>query len=498
MRLKLLLLFLILLSGTILSGFGQSKPRLWHVADISGQNLFSVWADTVNSVDKNLYSFRLGDEGYLIKDTPLGLLARRKNMSWAAVLPGIVQQKSGGKAFKLIHSNTLIPVSSLDFDEIRLFQNSILVKVVNKPQWIWQPGKSEEIWADSISTLGEKLLLWTSKGLVFVNKELNVNFIAINNKQRNFSPGMAYFLSDSLWNSVNGQYRSFKLRPNSYWWNDTTYLDSSNRITNLQSPNISFKKLGDSVFVFSSGFLKYKERKTWFVRTASGKKIKTGPILDFNMINDTLLSVKTKKGLKLIAASGFNSDVNKTIGWLGFFQEGLLLAKAGKRYGFIDLHGLIRIACRYDTILPFVEGLSAARIGSQWGFLDRNERIAIQPHFERVSTFRNGHASVFRESKWALINRQGEAVLPFDYDKIEPEIGSGWKIVRQGWTGWANSNGNIVIQPKYFNSIEAQAGCHKVVRDGRFGLIDSSGKKILPLEFQQISIDSTQGLILYY
>lgn len=412
-------------------------------------------------------------------------------------MPGFYLQEDES-GISLMETKTGKRVSQRRFERIIKSESGLLAKEKQKPFWIWRPGQPEELEVDSFSENTRNQLLWTSKGMVIVDKNQRTNFVSLPPSNRKFSPGFDYLLTDSQWICLDKRQPDFFHFPGGIWWNDTAYLDTLKKLVFLQTPTQVRKKIADSVSIASNQFLILKQKKSWFVLTSIGKKIKTQKPTGWKILNDSLLAIKTSKNWQIVTLAGNQAEVNKTISELHNFQDGLVLAKAGRRFGFIDLHGFIRIACRYDTILPFFNGRAAFRLENQWGCLDKNEKIIIQPHFEEITGFRNGIAAARRDKKWGIINTVGEIILPFEYDSISPERLSGWKIQRKGWKGWADLEGKIRIQPKYFNSIEVSGSWHKVIRESRLGLINPTGTTILSTDYQYITFHKTQGLILYY
>lgn len=55
--------------------------------------------------------------------------------------------------------------------------------------------------------------------------------------------------------------------------------------------------------------------------------------------------------------------------------------KVGKRWGFIDSLGRMRIAYRYTAVQPFQNGYGAVRVGEKWCLVDKREKFRIQPHY---------------------------------------------------------------------------------------------------------------------
>lgn len=466
------------------------------MADTTGKLKFSVFADSLRFLGKGYFALSLGKQEILFFQEPFQV---KIISSEARFLPGFkdcFKEVLPGGNFRLIELVNRTPVNNQLFDSLWIENGQVLVRIFANRKWIFQPGTPEEIQVDSVSKMNGLMSLWTKTGVIFLYPS-GQRFIALPANSRGFSPGFQYVLSDTNWVPIHGKGKSFSFRPQGFWWNDSTYLDQENNQVFLQSPAVPRKKIANSIHYCSPRFLLIKTKKKWQALTASGMKINIQTPISCRMIHDSLLAIKSTLGWNLVFPNGEQSMLNKTITEPGYFQEGLLLAKAGKRYGFVDLQGFIRIACRYDSIMPFSEGMAALSLGGQWGFLDKSERLVIQPHFEEVTPFRFGLAAAKREGFWGLINKNGEEILPFQYDKLSPEAQGGWTIRKSGWTGFANSNGKIVFQPRYFNSIEASSLWHIVVRNQKFGIINPYGQIIIPVDCHSIKFEPTQNLIIY-
>lgn len=466
------------------------------MADTSGNLKFSVFADSLRYLGKEYYALSLGKQEFLFLQEPFQVKKIQEEIRLMPGINGLIKEVQPDGNFRLLNLVKLTPIKNQLFDSLWIENDMVLVRIPASRKWIFQPGTSEEIQVDSVSKNNGLMSLWTKTGVIFLYPH-GQQFVALPASSRVFSPGFQYLLSDTNWIPVQRSGRPFSYKQQGYWWNDSSYLDVENLEVFFQSPSIPRKKIADSIHVCNHRFLLLKIRKKWEVLTAAGVKIKIQTPLACRMIHDSLLAINTKGGWRLVFPNGEQNEINKTISEPVNFQEGLLLAKAGKRFGFIDLQGFIRIACRYDSILPFSEGLAALSLGGQWGFLDKSERLVIQPHFEEVTPFRFGLAAAKRDGLWGLINKNGEEVLPFQYDGLSPETQGGWRIRKSGWTGFANSNGKIVFQPRYFNSIEASRHWHIVVRNQKFGLINPNGQIIVPVDCHSITFESSQNLIIY-
>src|SRR5277367_2697318 len=53
------------------------------------------------------------------------------------------------------------------------------------------------------------------------------------------------------------------------------------------------------------------------------------------------------------------------------FSEGLGRISINGKWGFIDEHGRVVIAPRFDNLWSFSDGMAPALVGRKWGFINR-------------------------------------------------------------------------------------------------------------------------------
>ena len=469
---------------------------MWYAADSTGHALFSVWADSLYALDKDLFCCRSKGSYVVFRNEPFNPLASG-NTRWLPGIPGMVLQQRGSLYFPT-HSGSLKSMPGFVFDSVFVWNQNLLGRYRHNRQWVYNPGSEKELLADSIQLFRNRLVLFQYKGLVCIDAGGTPRFISNTGARRSLNPFLTYTLADSLWQPVDASGRSFFHTPNETWWNDTSLIDTTGRLVMLQSPGTQARKIADSAAIINQNFIIQKSGKGNALRLSMGKVLKLVGFKNYRLLTDSLLAVEVKGGWFLISALGQKVAVNKTITDIGQWKEGMIMAKAGRRYGFIDASGFIRIACRYDSLVSFSDGLAAARIQGQWGFLNKSEQLVVQPHFSQIAAPNYGLFPVALQHKWGLMANNGTLVLPCQYDSISPGRFVAWRIVRNKWMGMADRTGKVVLQTKYFHSIEPSTGWIQVQREGKSGLFSSDGKSVLPLETQTIIIDKVNSYLFHF
>lgn len=480
---KTLLASLIWMS-VIVCSFGQTKQ--WEVSDLKGVRKFSVAADTVYALFENLFCIRRGPESFVVEGDLFNLVIRSRNEQYRPLTNSFFMADNGKVSRLFSRKNGHLPLPHI-FKSITLWNGCILGKT--DVRCMFNPTEPDEMVADSFRIETHRLLLFREDGILEVDSSLHTRFFPLRSPNPDLNLFSSYVRKDSLWKPVNGSGFDFVIRPGSFWWNDTLLLDSANKNVYWQSPHISRTQIADSISLISNRFSFIRKKKAFFILTPSGKRLKVSSVKKVQNLRDSVCAVQTKSRWVLISETGNRYPVSKTISELGAVEEGMVMARAGKRYGYIDLMGFIRISCRYDSLLPFHSGISAARLGSVWGFLDRDEKLKIQPHYQKAGSFYRNLAPVKKEEKWGLLNRQGDFVQPCVFDSIQAGLFPGWKTVKGNWTGWLNNEGKILLANRYTDIIEPCSGFLQVLRDGKTGLFSSEGTSVLPIQYVRIYPD---------
>lgn len=87
--------------------------------------------------------------------------------------------------------------------------------------------------------------------------------------------------------------------------------------------------------------------------------------------------------------------------------------------GLIDGDCDFALPCLYEDVGHFGEGLVPAKHGGKWGFVELSGKWAVNPGFDGAREFKNGHAPVCMGGKWGFIGKDGKPSTPFAYEDVK-------------------------------------------------------------------------------
>lgn len=169
-----------------------------------------------------------------------------------------------------------------------------------------------------------------------------------------------------------------------------------------------------------------------------------------NQNNDkSVVAKKSNKGLiitiiislvVLIAAGGvvscFCMSGCKTVakeeqvnGSNNLFSEGLIPAKSGDKWGYIDKTGEYVIEPKFEEASAFSEGLAKVKINGKYSYVDKNGKLAVSTMFFDADDFSNGLAAVRKDFYWNYIDKKGNVVIEGEYLRATPFSDDGYAVV---------------------------------------------------------------------
>lgn len=176
-----------------------------------------------------------------------------------------------------------------------------------------------------------------------------------------------------------------------------------------------------------------------------------------------------------------------------FDENGLVRAKSGGKWGFIDKNGKFVINPQFDSVSNFVDGLACVVANELYGYIDTTGAYVINPQFDNAEDFYNDLAVVCTGGKYGYIDRTGNYVInpQFDWagsffdDVARVEVGEKY--------GFINKSGAYVINPQ-FDSVDYFSNGLAAVKSGdRWGYIDITGKVIIGYQFVEAYSMSDDG-----
>jgi WG containing repeat len=205
------------------------------------------------------------------------------------------------------------------------------------------------------------------------------------------------------------------------------------------------------------------------------------------------------------AAGGRAATLPAAIAQARPFSEGLAAVArrgaSGERWGFVDVHGAIVIAPRFDAVGDFAEGLAAVVAGGRLGYVDKTGAVVVPPQFlaDAVSdaAFSGGLAGVANlRSQRGYIDRHGRPVIPFQYAFAAPFAGDRARVTvaaAGGATlfGYVDRSGRWAVRPRFAQARDFAEGLAAVVDGDHAAFIDPDGRAAVTLEAQDRSACTT-------
>ena len=184
----------------------------------------------------------------------------------------------------------------------------------------------------------------------------------------------------------------------------------------------------------------------------------------------------------------------------GEFNRGLAKVVRQNKAGFLGSDGAMAIPFNFDDKygLSFSigeQGLIPAKIGKEYGYIDRTGKTVIPPKFSAAGSFSEGFARIaYRnesgKEQRAVIDQSGQIVFQLSYRKTGTGIHSGLiSFQENGKWGFLDKAGNIAIPPTFpgggsgtyfgpdFSEGLADVGPAK---EYLRGYIDANGRYVIP------------------
>lgn len=163
------------------------------------------------------------------------------------------------------------------------------------------------------------------------------------------------------------------------------------------------------------------------------------------------------------------------------FSEGVAaVMHADGRWSLISKTGKAVSNNQYDDLGVASEGLIPARTGRLYGYINKKGTLAIPARYTRVNAFAGGFATVEQDGNWQIISSTGqvvvkdlkaEAAMAFGSEGLAP-------VMRAGRWGFVNRSGETVIAPAYMLTSGFHGGLALVGdAQGRQFYIDATGKE---------------------
>jgi len=471
------------------------------VVDNKHSILFSTQYDELNFANENLYIFKkdereglLNEKGNVVLENKFNVIQNFKN--------GLSIVKSNNK-YGVINQKLqqLLPTT---YEKIEIDSLNGIIKALTNKTWVVfnRLGKPinnikyEDVKVQPYAMMFVKQdKLWfllNSDGKVvgpnWFNKVSDItNFHAVVNYKN------GYGLIDTKGNWViEPVFDSLKIISTHLV---VAYSKGINNIINIFNKNIQFAV--EKFELIHSNYLIITIGGKKGLINYRGKEI-VQPGYDFisDFSKDSIITILKDKKYGLIDLKGnFILKTIATCDEMGIMQEERVPIKIKNKYGFFDKEGGLRIANRYESVLPFSNGLAAFLLKGKWGFINKAEEIIIQPQYDKIENFKNEIAIVQKNNKWGILNKNGLEILKPQFDNIYPLPNGKYISESAGKKGLIGSNGKEII-PIGYDILQQLNSCDFLAKkNGKYGLLTSNGMVAIPLMYDKMKANGKYFII---
>jgi|GEM_PF-111356 len=246
--------------------------------------------------------------------------------------------------------------------------------------------------------------------------------------------------------------------------------------------------------------------------------------------------------MKKILLFLFVSMIFASCSWFNPVDTDLIPVMIGKKYGYINADGDVKINPQFEQAALFRCGLALVAVKDsksnkndiqyKWGFIDKDGDYVVQPQYKRATSFSEGIAWVVREGKapeainkkgevlftlkdaeevqifkdglaafsvinkeneekWGFVNIHGEVVITPQFDGVglfNDEICAVYND-KEKKVGFIDKEGKLIINYQFDNALDFQNGIASVKLDDDWGIIDEDGKYVINPQFDNIIPD---------
>ena len=162
----------------------------------------------------------------------------------------------------------------------------------------------------------------------------------------------------------------------------------------------------------------------------------------------------------------------------------------GGLYGYLSEDGREITPCIYSEASPFSEGLGCALLDGKYGYIGKDGETVLPFIYDQASPFREGVAYFSIGEQYGLIDREGNVILELtDCDSISSFREELAYFSVDGLYGYMDQSGKTVIESVYEDAGYFYGGLAVVMRGGFLVVIGKDGRKILPLEYEDVTLE---------
>lgn len=214
--------------------------------------------------------------------------------------------------------------------------------------------------------------------------------------------------------------------------------------------------------------------------------------IDGNFDKDSYASATLNKKMQIIDKSGQTISFPTCDELRGTFSNSnLAVALKNKKYGMVDKTGKVVIPFDYEILYGEAEGLIAAKQGGLFGFIDTKNNWVIRPSYTWGGFFSNGLLTVKKGDYYGVIDKKGNVTVPFIYENAYPQSSTKTPILtveKNGKKGLVNMRTGAVIAPaKYDRVSDFTDGAAIIELSSKYGVINEAGKEVVAPKYDYAS-----------
>lgn len=150
---------------------------------------------------------------------------------------------------------------------------------------------------------------------------------------------------------------------------------------------------------------------------------------------------------RLIDAAG--RDVTPdSVDAFGTESGGMMLARKGKLFGYLDDEGRVAIAPQFEGAYEFKDGFARIWRQGKFGYVDKKGKL-IEPQWESAADFAGGFAAVKVGEKYGFIDRAGKLVIAAEFDRVQPFSEGAAAAQKDKLWGFIDAKGRWLIAPRF-------------------------------------------------
>ncbi|MDQ0171754.1 WG repeat-containing protein [Paenibacillus tundrae] len=202
---------------------------------------------------------------------------------------------------------------------------------------------------------------------------------------------------------------------------------------------------------------------------------------------------------QLINSKGKVIFQDKSIEYIGGFDNGLAIAKKNGKIGYLNTKGKFVISPTYEAGTSFYNQAALVKKNGKWALINTKGKLLTAFNIEDkeygTAYRKSGVFPVKINGQWGSMDYKGQLVVPAEFrNKIEFRGNTlEWGLHRDAYSAIVQQDGLVIPLDKQYHSLdEPQNGLWKIQGSGE-GVVDVSGKIIVEPQDEQKVILSGDG-----